>query len=160
MVESPAPVAPVATARERSEWGFAVGVGNARYENQGDLAGVLGLNVAKRWVTAGVRFTIGDRAPVEDGNPALAVDGNVFDLGVLVGVRGEFRGLQAAVRAGPAAWGLNFGEFEDIKAAFAAQGELFFYPTQTVGFGSIVTYNANDIQDYYIVALALAFGPR
>lgn len=147
--------------RERSEWGFAAGLGTAQINDQSETALVLGFNVSRKWVSAGMRFSIGDRDPTEDSTFANAdADGEVFDLGFLLGVRGTFRGVQAAVRAGPAAWGLNLGELEDVKPSFAAQGELFFYPGDTVGFGTIVTYNNNEFQDYYIVTLGIAIGPR
>ncbi len=160
VVAEPAPVETPVTppARAHTEWGLAFGVGAAHNLDQNDIAMVLGLNVSKKWVSAGVRFSLGDRDPfLESGEP----DGDaVFDLGFMIGVRGKFRGLQMAARAGPAAWGLDLGDLEDVRSSFAAQGELFFYPFQNVGFGTMVAYNANSYRDYTIVTLGIAFGPR
>lgn len=157
----PEPVVVAEKPSERSEWGFAAGLGTAQYDEQSAMALVLGFNVAKKWASASMRFSIADRDPIEGSTFSNAADdGEVFDLAFLIGIRGKFRGLQTALRAGPAAWGLNLGELQDVKAAFAAQGELFFYPGDTVGFGTIVTYNDNEFQDYYIVTLGIAIGPR
>ncbi len=155
----PPPPPPIPITRDAG-WGFALGGGVARYESQSDLAAVVGMNLSKKWVSLGIRFSLGSREPLPDSNSELAEDGMVFDLGLLVGVRGTYRALQVAARAGPAAWGLNIGEFEDVKAAFAAQGELFVYFSSNVGFGAIVTYNDNSLKDYFIAALGIAIGPR
>ncbi|HXV13721.1 MAG TPA: hypothetical protein VEC56_05905 [Candidatus Krumholzibacteria bacterium] len=160
VIETP-PKQPVAIAPgDQSAWGFAFGMGTARYDEQSDVAAVLGLNVSKKWGSLGVRFSVGNRDPVEGSSEDLAIDGEVFDLAFLVGVRTESRGVQMALRAGPAAWGLDLGDLEDVRSSFAAQGELFFYPSSTVGFGTIVAYNNNSLQDYYIVTLGIAIGPR
>lgn len=158
-VAAPAPPAPATT-----EWGYCLGVGSMRYADRSDIGGVIGLNVSKSIVTGGIRFSIGNREGVYTPSASQyseALDGGyVFDLGVLVGLRGAYRGVRAALRAGPAAWGFGVADLTDIRWSFAAQGELFFYPRSNVGFGSIVAYNDNEFEDFYIVTIGIAVGPR
>lgn len=156
----PEPLVVAQEPRERSQGEFIAGIGLARYDEQSETAIVLGFNVAKKWVSAGMRFSIARDPDGAFDNSGVTEGGEVFDLGFLVGVRGKWRDVQTALRAGPAAWGLNLGELEDVKPSFAAQGELFFYAGDTVGIGSIVTYNNNEYQDYYIFTLGIAIGPR
>ncbi len=146
-----------------TQWGFAMGVGATSYPGTDDsgLGFVMGVNIGSKWATAGVRMAVSGRDD-ENSSPVAGAAGEatVLDLGLLLGVRAGFGRFELAARAGPAVWGFGVEDFVDFNASFAAQGELFVYPWRTVGIGTIVAYNDNDVLDFYQVTIGIAFGPR
>jgi hypothetical protein len=156
VVHEPEP--PVAQPRaidwERAKAGFCMGLGVTRAESASGPGVILGLNVGKKWVTGGVRFSWGDPSY------EFLEDTTVLDLGLLLGVRFRYRSLQAAVRAGPAAWGFTIGDLADFDGSLAVQGELFVYFSRSTGLGAVVAWNENDTVDFYTVTLGFATGPR
>ena len=146
-----------------TRWGFAVAGGATRYPDSDDsgLGVVIGLNVSNKWATGGLRMAVSGRDdPYNPHVPAADGESTLLDLGLLLGVRAEFGRFELAARAGPAVWGFGVEDFVDFSASFAAQGELFIYPWQNVGIGTIVAYNDNDFLDFYMVTIGIAVGPR
>jgi hypothetical protein len=166
-VVEPEPPPPPPPSRAHTEggtqWGFALGMGASRYPGTEDsgLGFVMGLNVGSKWATAGVRMAVSGRDNENSSGVAEAIgETKVLDLGLLLGARVGFGRFELAARAGPAVWGFGVGDFVDFNASFAAQGELFVYPWRSVGIGTVVAYNDNDMLDFYIVTIGIAIGPR
>ncbi len=162
-----APPPPPLPSRRLTEggthWGFAAGGGATHYidTNGSGLGLVMGMNAANKWATAGVRMAVCGRDDPNDPRvPAASGQTTFFDLGLLLGARVGFGRFELAARAGPAVWGFGVEDFVDLRASFAAQGELFAYPWRNVGIGTIVAYNDNDLLDFYMVTIGIAIGPR
>ena len=121
----------------------------------------MGLNVGTKWATAGVRMSVNGRDNTGSIGAAEAIDEATFlDLGLLLGLRAGFGRFELAARAGPAVWGFGIEDFAEFNASFAAQGELFVYPWRSVGIGTVVAYNDNDLLDFFLVTIGIAVGPR
>lgn len=153
----PEPPPPPAQRRTSggTQFGFAIGGGVAKYSDDynSGMGALIGINISSKWATAGVRMTVG-------GGDVFNGESQVMDLGLLLGVRARFHALALALRAGPAVWGFNVGDFVDFHGSFAAQGELVVYPWSNVGIGALVAYNDNEFIDYTVVTLGIAIGPR
>jgi hypothetical protein len=149
----PPPPTPQSRTSGGTQFGFALGAGVTKYDVDNDSKGqgvLTGVNVSNKWATAGVRMALG----FSDYNS------NVVDLGLLLGVRGRFHALALALRAGPAMWGVSFGDLVDFHGSFAAQGELVVYLWPSIGIGALVAYNDNDYIDFTVVTLGIVIGPR
>ncbi len=155
----PAPVPPRTSGG--TQFGFAIGGGVAKYTNDynSGAGALIGINVSNKWATVGVRMAIGG-GDVFFETPNVIGEGQVMDLGLLIGVRGRFHALAGALRAGPAVWGFHVGDFADFNASFAAQAELVVYPWRHVGIGALVAYNDNEFIDFTIATLGIVIGPR
>jgi hypothetical protein len=140
------------------EWGMSAGLGVIRTEDlESGFGAVLGMNLSKNWMSLGVRFSIGDRESLD----ARIEDGTILDLGLMVvGARGRFRRLHAALRAGPAVWGVRIEDLADFELSLAAQGELMVYASSKIGVGAIVAYNLNDVREFWVVTIGVGIGPR
>jgi hypothetical protein len=167
LFETPPPAQPVAgraalaPPRDKAVWmdlgaGFG-GVGNA----SSGVSFLGGVNLGYKWFMVGTRVS-----SVEwDLEAVLAYgsgydNGRLYDLPLLLGLRGNFGLIHATVSAGPAAFARSFGDLFDFEGSTAAQGELLVFATDNFGFGAMVGYNWNNLADYYVVCLGIAIGNR
>jgi hypothetical protein len=106
----------------------------------------------------GTRFMSAQLDVQFSGEPAPDPDANILDLGLMLGVRFNYRAIHATVSAGPAARGVSLSELTDFWGTLGAQGEFYVFPYPNLGFGTTVGYNWNDLVDFYVVSLGLAIG--
>ncbi len=162
--ERPPPRAP-RVAPVRAYWvDAAAGLSFVQGQSYTGVGWTLGLNAAYRWVLLGTRLSSARRdntvpVPPSSGNPETFVSSvHVYDLALLAGLRGTFRGVHATVSGGPAAYAFKYEDLADFRGSWAAQAEFFVFATESLGVGFVGTYNWNDVQDFYVISFGIAVG--
>jgi hypothetical protein len=148
--------------RERAFWmNLGMGFGGVEDASSG-LSFLGGVNLGYKWFMVGTHIT-GVKWNVQyiaAGYTLFEEQGHLYDLPLLLGVRGNFSGIHTTLSVGPAAYAKGFGDLFDFDGSIAAQGEFLVFAADNFGFGAIVTYNWNDFADFYVVCLGLAIGDR
>jgi len=141
--------------------GFVEGAGS-------DVSYIVGLNVAYRWFMIGTRLMSVKRevsypplAPAPGpGADTFVGEGRLYDVPLLIGVRGNYKSIHLTASAGPAAYGVALGDLSKFTSSMAAQAEFFVFVTDDFGLGSVFGYNWNDVANFYVISFAIAIGTR
>jgi hypothetical protein len=162
-----APALAPRTASEKAFW-FDAAVGLGFHTDHTGVGGVVGVNAAYRALAVGARISwvhrddtvlspadVYDESVLRQGGYG---SGETFDLALLVGLRGMYRGLHASVSGGPAGYAFEFNDILDFDGSWGAQAACFVFPWPAFGIGSVVTYNWNDFRDFYVISFGIAVG--
>lgn len=153
------PAVPWTVHHRRSGYWFNFGAGPGFNTNHTGLAFLVGANLGYRALLVGARFTAVDRGrPDELDDDIVLESGGVHDVALLFGLRGTLGSVQASISAGPSGYAFNIGDLEDLKGSWSGQAELYVFANRSLGVGTVVGYNWNDIRDFYVVSFGIAVG--
>ena len=153
------PAVPWTEHHRKSGYWFNIGAGPGFNTDHTGLAFLAGANFAYQALLVGTRFTAVDRgAPENIDQDFILEGGSVYDIALLIGVRGTLRSVQASISAGPSGYVFNIGELEDLKGSWSGQAELYVFANRSLGVGTAVGYNWNDIRDFYVISFGIAAG--
>jgi hypothetical protein len=161
VAEPPAPRAPPWTARPRDKtaYWFDIGAGPGFNTSHTGLAFLGAANVARKAFMVGARFMAVDRGRPNAGEPAyFDTGGGVYDVALLLGLRGDVGSMHTSVSAGPAAYAFSVDDLVDLNWSVGGQAELYVFPNEYLGVGTTVGYNWNDIRNFFVISFGLAIG--
>ncbi|HEX5133688.1 MAG TPA: hypothetical protein VFX92_14535 [Candidatus Krumholzibacteria bacterium] len=142
---------------------FYAGIGPGLGANREGPAWLAGVNMAHKALMGGLRVSTVKREALigaypDAGGTYYPNPGRLYDLALLVGLRGNLRAVHVTVSAGPAAYAVSFDDLADLNFSAAAQAEFLVWISDSVGIGSALSYDWNDFEDFYVVSFGLAFG--